>query len=56
MLRYVGKADRKLLMGFCDDHLDHITPEGLHYALQKQPDTVRKQYACLLYTSPSSRD
>ena len=48
MLRYVGKADRKLLMGFCDDHLHHFTPEGLRYALEKQPDTVRKQYAARL--------
>lgn len=48
MLRYVGKADRKLLMDFCDEHLCHFTPEGLRYALEKQPAAVRKQYAARL--------
>lgn len=48
MLRYVGKADRKVLMAFCDEHLRHFTPEGLRYALEKQPAEVRKRYAARL--------
>lgn len=44
----MGKADKKLLMAFCDEHLRHFTPEGLRYALEKQPNAVRKQYAAHL--------
>lgn len=48
MLRYVGKADNPALMSFCDTHLEYFTPEGLRYALEKQPNAALKQYTARL--------
>ena len=44
MLRELGKKDRKALCRFLDRHIDSMPRTMLRYAIEKLPDTVRKNY------------